>query len=111
MTDHLTAEQTEGLLPCPFCGAEAHMRPDCTHSTGAFIGCETIGCFGYCQWEETEAEAIAAWNRRTALDALAEVEKLRSEIGRLRAIVRVNTLRHVPGVTHAEIDAILEGKQ
>lgn len=31
------------------------------------------------------------------------------EIGRLRAILRVNLLRHVPGVTHAEIDALLDG--
>lgn len=32
-----------------------------------------------------------------------------AEIGRLRVVLRVNLLRHVPGVTHAMIDAMLEG--
>lgn len=58
---------TEKLKPCPFCGGEASLRIDTAHSTACLIGCCTIGCFGHEQWEETEAEAIAAWNRRAAL--------------------------------------------
>lgn len=41
-------------------------------------------------------------------DALAAVEELRAEIGRLRAIIRVNGLRS--GATDAEIDALLYPK-
>lgn len=52
------------LLPCPFCGGEAYIRADASHSTASFIGCDTLGCFGYMQWDETEEGAIAAWNTR-----------------------------------------------
>jgi hypothetical protein len=52
------------LLPCPFCGGEADLCVDSAHSTAYWIGCSTIGCFGNKQWEETEVEAIRAWNRR-----------------------------------------------
>jgi hypothetical protein len=46
--------------------------------------------------------------RRGEVVALeADNARLRAEVGRLRAIVRVNLLRHVPGVTHAAIDALL----
>ena len=41
--------------------------------------------------------------------ALALIEECEAEIGRLRAIVRVNGLRW--GHTHAEIDAILNQQQ
>ena len=42
----------------------------------------------------------------TALDeARAEVERLRQEIRRLKAIIRINALRH--GYTDAEIEAVL----
>ena len=62
------------------------MRDDMSHSTAVLIGCQTIGCFGHEQWGETEAEAIAAWNRRatppemTALVAAAT--DLRDQIAR-----------------------------
>lgn len=41
------------------------------------------------------------WPHRLLHDAIAE-------IGRLRSIVRINLLRHVPGATHASIDALLD---
>jgi len=59
---------TEKLKPCPFCGSEADLiirhsmvRPElsvvvCTLDLG--------GCGSSTAWLETEAEAIAAWNRR-----------------------------------------------
>lgn len=36
------------------------------------------------------------------------VERAAAEIGRLRHILRVNLLRHVPGTTHEAIDALLD---
>lgn len=39
-----------------------------------------------------------------------EIDRLRAERGRLRAVLRVNLLRHVPGVTHAQIDVLLAGE-
>lgn len=38
-----------------------------------------------------------------------EAVEIQAEIARLRAVLRVNLLRHVPGATHAAIDAMLEG--
>lgn len=73
LKDDLAASTPE-LKPCPFCGGVAQMREDTTHSTAAFIGCETLGCFGHAQWEETEAGAIAAWNTRTPDMAAALIE-------------------------------------
>jgi Lar family restriction alleviation protein len=52
------------LKPCPFCGGEATVRDDPHHRTAVYIGCETVGCFGHYQWDETQAEAITAWNTR-----------------------------------------------
>src|SRR5690554_5397828 len=49
MTDHT-------LLPCPFCGGEAHLFD------GNWVECTKCGC----QTPETfEEVAISAWNRRT----------------------------------------------
>lgn len=38
----------------------------------------------------------------------AENDRLRAEVGRLRAALRVNVLRLAPGTPHAEIDALVE---
>lgn len=69
---------SDELKPCPFCGGEASIRIDTSHSTACLIGCATMGCFGHEQWEETEAEAVAAWNRRapTAIAASPEGQAL-----------------------------------
>lgn len=52
------------LLPCPFCGGSATIRADADHSAAFLVGCTTDGCFGCDHWEESYAEAIAAWNTR-----------------------------------------------
>ena len=57
------------LKPCPFCGKVAHLRDDVCHSTAFFVGCETLGCFGNAQWDETQEEAVSKWNTRAALSA------------------------------------------
>ena len=64
-------DKAEALAPCPFCGGEARKWQDPSHSAAWFIGCDDgdTDCFGSIHWAETEAEAIAAWNRRAALPA------------------------------------------
>ena len=51
------------LLPCPFCGGEAQVR-------GSFMDGFRVECCGLCfastQRYRTEAEAIEAWNTRSA---------------------------------------------
>ena len=74
------------------------------------------GYFPQIQEEARDARLAAtkAWNTAAvnAVDPLiAEIERQAAEIGRLRAAVRVNMLRNVPGCTHADIDAVLYGNQ
>jgi len=66
---------SDELKPCPFCGGEASIRIDTSHSTACLIGCATMGCFGHEQWEETEAEAIAAWNHRPLVQQAIAAER------------------------------------
>ena len=64
------------LLPCPFCGGEAELRPNdrgiyTPDIYGWHVECTNdeciIGLMDDRQWfEETKAEAIAAWNTRSA---------------------------------------------
>lgn len=56
---------TEKLKPCPFCGgeAEAHEVTFPYHYWDVWCDGE---CFGHFCEKPTEAEAIAAWNTRTA---------------------------------------------
>lgn len=61
-------EDSHTLLPCPFCGGEAEITGK---SIGAYaVGCSDYdGCIGFwnsCNYYATEAEAIEAWNTRTA---------------------------------------------
>ena len=68
MTDPITTpaqmREAAALLPCPFCGGEAYLSEDASHSRAYFIGCNVEDCFGEIHWEQTKAAAIAAWNRR-----------------------------------------------
>ena len=65
------AAGTEGeLLPCPFCGGRAEMANGSFDNVSRHsVGCVTIECAAIamtCEYE-TPAEAIAAWNRRAAV--------------------------------------------
>lgn len=59
------------LLPCPFCGCHgwlhAHGQVFTDQMTGYRVECEGACHAMTCYWH-TETEAIAAWNRRAALD-------------------------------------------
>lgn len=49
----------EELKPCPFCGGEAEIV-----MSGGDRRVECKKCGARSDWYDTEAEAIAAWNRR-----------------------------------------------
>ncbi len=55
-----------------------------------------LACVGY-------PHALIAWPHRLLHDARAEIE-------RLRAVVRVNALRWNPGISHEEIDRVINGQ-
>ena len=60
MTDETT------LLPCPFCGGEAEMLTAESMNGGYLFGIMCNDCRSRGDVYDTEAEAIAAWNARTA---------------------------------------------
>lgn len=62
---------TSELKPCPFCGGEADIvdiPSHRDHSMELIVTCVADGCLYECATPAftTEAEAIAAWNRRAA---------------------------------------------
>ena len=60
-----TAGAPGSPLPCPFCGAKACLDydyPGRSYSPYWRVGCDDCGF--YLPHENTQAEAIAAWNRR-----------------------------------------------
>lgn len=57
------------LKPCPFCGGDARIYQDTSHSTAWFCGCEDWDCFGNMMWDETKTGATDKWNRRADLSS------------------------------------------
>ena len=67
------------LLPCPFCGGEADtMTPEADDMRAATVMC--MGCYCTGKECETEAQAIAAWNRRASQAAPAPSDGLREAL-------------------------------
>ena len=70
MTDNRTTE----LLPCPFCGGEAEtFNPFNADGTWCVLCSECAAATGF---EQTEAEAIAAWNSRAELGSEPPYDEL-----------------------------------
>lgn len=134
MTDPVTAVR-EALSLCPFCGGEASVYVHDAHDHGPLVKrllpnlppapehhevcCDSCGVG---MLRPTEAEAIAAWNRRTALDALeaalaaatARAEKAEAEVARLRAFIadehnRVNIVGSDFDKVQQALDVLLTG--
>ena len=67
-SDTLAARGAPELLPCPFCGGEAHIDgTSWTTRDGkdqAWVTCKSCKTYG-----PSSTNAIAAWNRRAALAA------------------------------------------
>ena len=69
------AENNIKLLPCPLCGSEAKLW-------GYSVQCSTERCFvsnGTRVNYKKQEDAIAAWNKRSAADAVSVVEAMQLE--------------------------------
>lgn len=93
---------TDELKPCPFCGGEAAIKQDVSHSTAFFIGCQDWECFGNMMWDEAETAARHKWNTRTEA---AEVLTLREREARL-----VEALREIVDPIAAMQARLLDGE-
>lgn len=67
------------LLPCPFCGGTNLEVMHAVDKEGAFDW--KISCADCQPLHETEAEAVAAWNRRAELEEPIEYELLATKDG------------------------------
>ena len=83
-------EDSHTLLPCPFCGGEAHAYRNnlwhvgCEH---AHNGCVTMSAF------VTEAEAVAAWNTRACVQCEGGAVPMTDEAMEEHGWVRERTCR------------------
>ena len=100
----------EALLPCPFCGGVARKWQDPSHSAAWFIGCDDgdTDCFGSIHWAETEAEAIAAWNRRAIPAPDARADALRESVKAGMRIAMETPIEQVPAAVDAAILALID---
>ncbi len=82
-------EQPPELLPCPFCGGEAHHSEDTVDMVGgiALNGGHYIyhirnsGCrLDFTGYFRSKADAITAWNTRTDTAQDAEIARLRKAL-------------------------------
>lgn len=72
-------DATDALLPCPFCGATAHMHEiDWCEPAEWSAGCGE--CFAQTRSRPTRATAALEWNRRALLAGNDEVARLREAL-------------------------------
>jgi len=62
----MTSAPLPAPLPCPFCNGAAHSGYAKFNDDAGWCGCESVDCpgWGACAQHQTEADAVAAWNRR-----------------------------------------------
>jgi hypothetical protein len=92
------------LLPCPFCGAPAEIEHGSDHHGEWFnLGCSRhwgkdpdSPCVGgrlwYTETEVTEADAIAAWNRRAPSPAEAALREALAALVNAKALSEVEEM-------------------
>ena len=68
MSMKMTMAEFVGLEPCPFCGGEAEMLTAESMNGGYLFGIMCNDCRSRGDVYDTEAEAIAAWNSRAAME-------------------------------------------
>jgi hypothetical protein len=77
-----------------------------------YIRCGTEApeqCPACVRYDALQVEVLKIMAERDALRA--EIGESRRDTDRLRDIFRANMLRYVPGVTHEQIDAALDGER
>lgn len=108
---------TPELLPCPFCGGHASVvlnsfPPPTKRHRWYHPSCDDGECPGYvaeqdeqggtCCDFKTEAEAIAAWNRRAPnLSLIAEIRELREALTQALPHLEENARWHRDAQSHA----------
>lgn len=71
-----------------------------------------LHCLGMCaDWAAHPACDGEPGLQKFLIDCADGLRWQRDEIGRLRAVIRVNALRWAPHLSHAEIDEVTNGKQ
>lgn len=58
------------LLPCPFCGGDAHLAWYNRTEEQIAVECENLHCLGFICGSKTPEEAIARWNNRAKNNGL-----------------------------------------
>lgn len=127
MSEHQTTPRApmrpvEFVADCPACERPSHVDgSEWEQVTSGAFAAHGPGRWPVCEYCKTQFEVVAV--QVVPADAHApEVARLRdahaqldawaqSEIGRLKAVIRVNALRWAPHLTHAEIDEVIHGKR
>lgn len=95
------------LLPCPFCGSATHPEVKAWDDTDGvdgfmvlcsalgFAGQRARGCGAASPWSATPAEAITAWNRRSASPSIGRVKPLEWETTGLCPFVAISSYYYI----------------
>lgn len=107
------AHNSPALRPCPFCGSSASMRHGARY--GHWVQCDKCGA-GHPFAFGTEAEAIAAWNRRAPEADMADNDELEDAVRIMRAAQKEYFRTRAPSALSAakkaerEVDEMLNPK-
>ena len=97
------------LLPCPFCGGEAHTIEPARYGKRWGVLCE---CGAFMGFKRTEAEAIQAWNTRKPMQNIeAYVRMAIQEAERTCKLIPTRGKKyrpHAPTLTCSNCGAVYE---